>query len=80
MTATILDGNKIAGEIRAEVSAEAQSLSAAGLHPGLAVVLVGHNPASEIYVRGNISGEARPLLPPSFPICGCSSRSTRRVA
>ena len=54
MTATILDGNKIAGEIRAEVSAEAQSLSAAGLHPGLAVVLVGHNPASEIYVRGKV--------------------------
>jgi len=54
MTATILDGNKIASEIRAEVSAEAQSLSAAGLHPGLAVVLVGHNPASEIYVRGKV--------------------------
>lgn len=54
MTATILDGNKIASEIRAEVSAEAQSLSAAGMRPGLAVVLVGHNPASEIYVRGKV--------------------------
>ena len=54
MTATILDGNKIASEIRAEVSAEAQSFSAAGMRPGLAVVLVGHNPASEIYVRGKV--------------------------
>ena len=54
MTATILDGNKIASEIRAEVSTEAQSLSAAGMRPGLAVVLVGYNPASEIYVRGKV--------------------------
>jgi methylenetetrahydrofolate dehydrogenase (NADP+)/methenyltetrahydrofolate cyclohydrolase len=54
MTATILDGNKIASEIRAEVSAEAHSLSLAGMRPGLAVVLVGHNPASEIYVRGKV--------------------------
>src|SRR6201993_2708575 len=54
MAATILDGNKIAAEIRAEVSAEAQSLTAVGMRPGLAVVLVGHNPASEIYVRGKV--------------------------
>src|ERR1700746_2948652 len=54
MTATILDGNKIHSEIRAEVSAEAESLAAAGMRPGLAVVLVGHNPASEIYVRGKV--------------------------
>jgi len=54
MPATILDGNKIAAEIRTEVSAEAQSLAAAGIRPGLAVVLVGHNPASEIYVRGKV--------------------------
>jgi methylenetetrahydrofolate dehydrogenase (NADP+)/methenyltetrahydrofolate cyclohydrolase len=54
MAATILDGNKIASEIRAEVAAEAKSLAAAGMRPGLAVVLVGHNPASEIYVRGKV--------------------------
>src|SRR4029077_6957778 len=54
MAATILDGNKIAGEIRAEVAAEAKMLTAAGMRPGLAVVLVGHNPASEIYVRGKV--------------------------
>ena len=54
MPATILDGNKIASEIRAEVAAEAKSLAEAGMRPGLAVVLVGHNPASEIYVRGKV--------------------------
>src|SRR5580704_1203006 len=54
MSARILDGNKIASEIRAEVAAEANALTASGLRPGLAVVLVGHNPASEIYVRGKV--------------------------
>ncbi|HXZ31255.1 MAG TPA: bifunctional methylenetetrahydrofolate dehydrogenase/methenyltetrahydrofolate cyclohydrolase FolD [Terriglobales bacterium] len=54
MAATILDGNKIAREIRAEVAAEVKSMTAAGMRPGLAVVLVGHNPASEVYVRGKV--------------------------
>jgi methylenetetrahydrofolate dehydrogenase (NADP+) / methenyltetrahydrofolate cyclohydrolase len=54
MAARILDGNKIAAEIRSEVAAEVKTLSTAGLRPGLAVVLVGHNPASEIYVRGKV--------------------------
>ncbi|HMH07335.1 MAG TPA: tetrahydrofolate dehydrogenase/cyclohydrolase catalytic domain-containing protein, partial [Terriglobales bacterium] len=54
MAAIILDGNKIAAEIRAEVASEVASMSATGLRPGLAVVLVGHNPASEIYVRGKV--------------------------
>jgi methylenetetrahydrofolate dehydrogenase (NADP+)/methenyltetrahydrofolate cyclohydrolase len=54
MAATILDGNKIASEIRAEVVAEVEGLRAAGMRPGLAVVLVGNNPASEIYVRGKV--------------------------
>src|SRR5437588_1035770 len=54
MSASILDGNKIAAEIRAEAGAEVRALAAAGRRPGLAVVLVGHNPASEIYVRGKV--------------------------
>lgn len=54
MAATILDGNKIASEIRAEVAAEVKNMTAAGMRPGLAVVLVGHNPASEVYVRGKV--------------------------
>jgi methylenetetrahydrofolate dehydrogenase (NADP+)/methenyltetrahydrofolate cyclohydrolase len=54
MAANILDGNKIATEIRAEVASEVESLAAAGMRPGLAVILVGNNPASEIYVRGKV--------------------------
>ena len=54
MPATILDGNKIAAEIRAEAAAEVKALSAAGMRPGLAVILAGNNPASEIYVRGKV--------------------------
>src|SRR5215475_5430025 len=52
MPATILDGNKTAAEIRAEAAAAARSMASTGARPGLAVVLVGHNRASEIYVRG----------------------------
>src|SRR5947209_10638856 len=54
MPALILDGTKIAQEIRSEVAAEVKTMATAGVRPGLAVVLVGHNPASEIYVRGKV--------------------------
>src|SRR3981189_3041680 len=54
MSAIVLDGNKIGAEIRAEVTSEVKALTAAGLRPGLAVILVGNNPASEIYVRGKV--------------------------
>ena len=54
MSARILEGTKIAAEIRAEVTAQAKALAAEGIRPGLAVVLVGHNPASEVYVRGKM--------------------------
>lgn len=53
-TATLLDGNKIAAQIRAELAAEVQALAAAGNRPGLAVILAGHDPASEIYVRNKV--------------------------
>ncbi len=54
MSALILDGTKIAQEIRSEAAAEVKAMAATGVRPGLAVVLVGHNPASEIYVRGKV--------------------------
>ena len=54
MSAAILDGTRIAAQIRAEVAEEVKQLTADGLRPGLAVVLVGHNPASEIYVRSKV--------------------------
>jgi methylenetetrahydrofolate dehydrogenase (NADP+)/methenyltetrahydrofolate cyclohydrolase len=54
MSALILDGTKIAQQIRTEVAAEVKAMAGAAVRPGLAVVLVGHNPASEIYVRGKV--------------------------
>src|SRR5258708_6487326 len=54
MSAIILDGNKIAAQIRSELQAEVQALIAAGRRPGLAVILAGHNPASGIYVRNKV--------------------------
>ena len=54
MPATILDGTKIANDIRGEVAAEVKTMFASGVRPGLATVLVGSNPASEIYVRGKV--------------------------
>jgi len=58
MAAKILDGTKLAGEIRAEVAAEVQMLTASGIQPGLAVILVGQNPASEVYVRGKVKSSS----------------------
>ena len=54
MAARILDGTRIGGQIRAEVGEEVRKMTSEGMRPGLAVVLVGHNPASEVYVRNKI--------------------------
>ncbi|HEY1646941.1 MAG TPA: bifunctional 5,10-methylenetetrahydrofolate dehydrogenase/5,10-methenyltetrahydrofolate cyclohydrolase [Terracidiphilus sp.] len=50
----ILDGVAIAEAIRQEVAEEVKRLAAMGIRPGLAAVLVGHVPASEIYVRSKV--------------------------
>jgi methylenetetrahydrofolate dehydrogenase (NADP+)/methenyltetrahydrofolate cyclohydrolase len=51
MSAKILDGAPIADAIRAEVAEAVQRHNAAGRQPGLAVVIVGENPASQVYVK-----------------------------
>jgi len=51
MSARILDGKAVGKAIRAEVAEEVARLKAQGVTPGLAVVLVGENPASQVYVR-----------------------------
>jgi methylenetetrahydrofolate dehydrogenase (NADP+)/methenyltetrahydrofolate cyclohydrolase len=51
MGATIIDGKAIAADLRARIATEVGRLSERGLVPGLAVVLVGDDPASEVYVR-----------------------------
>jgi methylenetetrahydrofolate dehydrogenase (NADP+)/methenyltetrahydrofolate cyclohydrolase len=50
----ILDGNRVRDEIKSELKPRVDALAAQGRPPGLAVVLVGNNPASEIYVRNKV--------------------------
>ncbi len=54
MTAHIIDGNALSKQLRTEVATRAQALKAQGVTPGLAVVLVGDNPASQVYVRNKV--------------------------
>src|SRR6202008_87177 len=69
MTASLLDGTKIRDQIFAELKDEVRLLAAAGVRPGLAAVLVGENPASQLYVKSKIAackeiGLASALLTP----------------
>jgi methylenetetrahydrofolate dehydrogenase (NADP+)/methenyltetrahydrofolate cyclohydrolase len=54
MTAQLIDGNALSKQLRAEVATRAARLSAQGIKPGLAVILVGDNPASQVYVRNKV--------------------------
>ena len=49
--AQIIDGKKISATIRAEIAEEVKAMKAQGINPGLAVIIVGENPASQVYVR-----------------------------
>jgi methylenetetrahydrofolate dehydrogenase (NADP+)/methenyltetrahydrofolate cyclohydrolase len=55
MTARLLDGIKIRDEIFAELKSEIARLGKEGIRPGLAAVLVGENPASQLYVKSKIA-------------------------
>ncbi len=57
-TSRILDGNVIGAAIQAEVADEVKHLHANGIRPGLTVVLVGDNPASQVYVRSKVRTSA----------------------
>ncbi len=54
MTAQLIDGNALSKQLRAQVATDTVKLKAQGLTPGLAVVLVGENPASQVYVRNKV--------------------------
>ena len=54
MTAQLIDGNALSRQLRADVSARVAALKTRGVTPGLAVVLVGDNPASQVYVRNKV--------------------------
>jgi methylenetetrahydrofolate dehydrogenase (NADP+) / methenyltetrahydrofolate cyclohydrolase len=54
MTAQLIDGNALSKQLRADVSARVAALKARGITPGLAVILVGDNQASQVYVRNKV--------------------------
>ena len=54
MTAQLIDGNALSKQLRGEVAQRAAALTAQGVQPGLAVVLVGDHPASQVYVRNKV--------------------------
>ena len=54
MTAHLIDGNALSRQLRADVATRAAALKTRGVTPGLAVVLVGDNPASQVYVRNKV--------------------------
>lgn len=56
MSAIIIDGKQVAQDIRQEIKQEVEELKQKGLQPGLAVVLVGEDPASQSYVKGKEKG------------------------
>lgn len=54
MTAQLIDGNALSKQLRGEVAERAAALTAKGMKPGLAVILVGEDPASQVYVRNKV--------------------------
>lgn len=53
-SATIIDGNALAAQLRADVARRTSELKERDITPGLAVILVGDNPASQVYVRNKV--------------------------
>ncbi|MFM7341099.1 MAG: tetrahydrofolate dehydrogenase/cyclohydrolase catalytic domain-containing protein, partial [Betaproteobacteria bacterium] len=54
MTAQLIDGNALSKQLRSEVARRVQTLKQRGLTPGLAVILVGEDAASQVYVRNKV--------------------------
>ena len=59
MTAKIMDGNDLGQKLRAGFKQRADKLAAQGVRPGLAVILVGEDPASQVYVRNKVNACAQ---------------------
>jgi methylenetetrahydrofolate dehydrogenase (NADP+)/methenyltetrahydrofolate cyclohydrolase len=59
MTAIRIDGNVLAAKVRDRIAADVTALKVRGITPGLAVVLVGEDPASQVYVRNKVAGCAK---------------------
>lgn len=58
MTARLIDGNALARQVRAEVAGRTAALKARGIQPALSIVLVGEDPASQVYTRHKVNDSA----------------------
>ncbi|MFC5500071.1 bifunctional methylenetetrahydrofolate dehydrogenase/methenyltetrahydrofolate cyclohydrolase [Caenimonas terrae] len=58
MTARIIDGNALARQIRAEVAGRTAALKARGIQPALSIILVGEDPASQVYTKHKVNDSA----------------------
>src|SRR5690606_16577894 len=76
MTAQPIDGLALSRQIRQQVAARAAALTAAGRRPGLAVILVGDDPASQAYVRNKIKACAEAGLHSVFEKYGADLTET----
>ena len=59
MTAQLIDGNALAKTIRAEVSGRTAALKARGVNPALSIILVGEDPASQVYTKHKVNDSAQ---------------------
>ena len=59
MTAQLIDGNALARQVRANVADRVQALKARGIEPHLAIILVGEDPASEVYVKHKVNDSSQ---------------------
>ena len=59
MTAQLIDGNALARQVRADVADRVQALKARGIEPHLAIILVGEDPASEVYVKHKVNDSSQ---------------------
>src|SRR5689334_25356335 len=55
MTAQLIDGNALAKKVRAEVAGRIEALKARGVNPALSIILVGEDPASQVYTRHKVN-------------------------
>ena len=72
MTAQLIDGTALAAQVRAQVAERVHALRGRGMQPGLAVILVGDDPASAVYVRNKV----RPAKTPACARCSSSTPPT----
>ena len=69
MTAQLIDGNALAAHIRAEVAGRTAALKARGIQPHLAIILVGDNPASQVYVKSKVADSEQTGLQATLERC-----------